>query len=203
VQPDAAQRAQACCAALDVMQASEQFSRSPGAVDFATRIGLHAGTILLGNIGSAEHLEYRAVGDIVNTSARLQALNKVLGTRVLVSRETVAGLDEFALRDLGMFRLPGKTRSLGVVELCGFSRNAGGRETELRYGFAAALAEFSRGEFARARTLFVQLLEQFQQDGPAQYYLGLCDHYLARPPGPAWDGVVTVTEHRASRRQEL
>ena len=199
VQPDAVQRAQACRAALDIIQTSEQFSRSINSAGFVTRIGLHAGTILLGNIGSAEHLEYRAVGDIVNTSSRLQALNKVLGTRVLASRETTEGLEGFVMRDLGAFRLPGKTRPTTVVELCG-PEVIGVDESALLHSFAAALGEFNRGEFDRARTLFVQLLEQFRQDGPTQYYLGLCEHYLARPPGPEWDGVVTVTEHRASRR---
>jgi len=197
VKPDAGQRAQACRAALDVAQAAERFSQSLESAGLSTRIGLHAGPILLGNIGAADHFEYRAVGDIVNTAARLQALNKLLGTRVLVSRETVDGLDEFRVRDLGVFLLPGKTRPTAVLELQGVAQTATHVGLGLAQDFATALREFKERGFARARTSFVQLLERFPQDGPSRYYLALCEHYLARPPGPAWDGVVTVAGNQA------
>ena len=197
VKPDAGQRAQACRAALEVAQAAERFSQARESAGLSTRIGLHAGPILLGNIGAADHFEYRAVGDIVNTAARLQALNKLLGTRVLASRETVDGLDEFRVRDLGMFLLPGKTRPTAVLELQGVAQNATDVEREFAQDFATALREFKERSFARARTGFVQCLERLPQDGPARYYLALCDHYLVRPPASAWDGVVSVTDHQA------
>ncbi len=200
VQPDASQRAQACRAALDVARAAEGFSQSIKSVEFATRLGLHAGTIMLGNIGTVDHFEYRAVGDIVNTAARLQALNKVLGTRILASHETTEGLDEFMLRPLGLFRVPGKTRPTAVVELCGYTREATDNQHVLLKDFAAALGQFTRADFATARNGFEQLLQRFPLDGPSGYYLGLCERYLAKPPGPGWDGVVTVTEHRTRRR---
>lgn len=197
VQPDAGQRAQACRAALDVAQAAERFSQARESAGLSTRIGLHAGPILLGNIGAADHFEYRAVGDIVNTATRLQALNKLLGTRVLVSRETVDGLNEFRVRDLGMFLLPGKTRPTAVLELQGVVQDATDVERGLAQDFATALREFKERGFAGARTGFVQCLERLPQDGPSRYYLALCDHYLARPPAPAWDGVVSVADHQA------
>ncbi len=197
VKPDAGQRAQACRAALDVAQAAEHFSQSLQSAGLSTRIGLHAGPILLGNIGAADHFEYRAVGDIVNTASRLQALNKILGTRVLVSRETAEGLDEFRVRDLGVFLLPGKTRPTAVLELQGVAQDAAGVELGLAQDFATALREFNERNFSRARTSFVQLLERFPQDGPSRCYLALCEHYLTQPPGPAWDGVVTVAGNQA------
>ena len=189
VKPDAGQRAQACRAALDVAQAAERFSQSLESADLSTRIGLHAGPILLGNIGAADHLEYRAVGDIVNTAARLQALNKILGTRVLASRETVAGLDEFLVRDLGKFVLPGKSQPTAVVELRGLTQEATAAEGRFVQDFSSAVQDYQKGSFSDARVCFVRLLERFPQDGPARHYLALCDHYLDQPPGPDWDGL--------------
>jgi adenylate cyclase len=200
VQPDASQRAQACRAALDVAQAAEGFSQTIASVEFITRLGLHAGPIMLGHIGAVDHFEYRAVGDIVNTAARLQALNKILGTRILASRETTDGLDEFVLRAMGVFRVPGKTKPTAVMELCGYAREATDKQHELARDFAAALEQFTRADFALARSSFERLLQGFPQDGPSHYYLGLCERYLAKPPAPGWDGVVTVADHRVRQR---
>ena len=200
VKPDITQRVQACRAALDMARAAEGFSQSIPSVEFETRFGLHAGPIMLGNIGTVDHFEYRAVGDIVNTSARLQALNKVLGTHVLASHETTEGLDEFVLRPMGVFRVPGKTKPTAVMELCGYAREATDDQYALIRDFSAALAAFTRADFAAASDAFEQLLQCFPQDGPARYYLGLCERYLAKPPEPGWDGVVTVAEHRTRRR---
>jgi len=196
VQPDAEQRAQACRAALGVAQAAERFSQTRESEGLSTRIGLHAGPILLGHIGAVDHLEYRAVGDIVNTASRLQALNKILGTHVLVSRETADGLSEFLVRDLGLFLLPGKSRPTDVLELRGVVQAATDVEHGLMQDFASALQEYQQGSFSEARTHFAQLLERFPQDGPARHYLALCEHYLDRPPGPDWDGLGQRHERR-------
>lgn len=200
VKPDITQRVQACRAALDMARAAEGFSQSIPSVEFETRFGLHAGPIMLGNIGTVDHFEYRAVGDIVNTSARLQALNKVLGTHVLASHETTEDLDEFVVRPMGVFRVPGKTKPTAVMELCGYAREATDDQRALLRDFASALTAFTRADFIAARDAFEQLLQRHPQDGPARYYLGLCERYLAKPPEPGWDGVVTVAEHRTRRR---
>ena len=194
VKPDAAQRAHACSAALDVAQTAQRFSQSLDSRGLATRIGLHAGPILLGNIGTAEHFEYRAVGDIVNTAARLQALNKTLGTNILASRETTDGLSEFQVRELGLFRLPGKNLPTAVVELRGLTSAADAAEYDLIQNFAQALHEFNARRFNVAQSGFAQILKQFPLDGPSRYYLNLCERYLAQPPDAAWDGVVRVAE---------
>lgn len=194
VKPDAAQRAHACSAALDVAQTAQQFSQSLDSRGLSTRIGLHAGPILLGNIGTAEHFEYRAVGDIVNTAARLQALNKTFGTNILASRETTDGLGEFLVRELGLFRLPGKNLPTAVVELRGYRNAATAGDQELAQGFADALIKFNARHFSAAHSAFGRTLEQFPLDGPSRYYLNLCERYLAQPPDAAWDGVVRVAE---------
>lgn len=194
VKPDAAQRTHACSAALDVAQMAQRFSQSLDSRGLATRIGLHAGPILLGNIGTAEHFEYRAVGDIVNTAARLQALNKTLGTNILASRETTDGLSEFQVRELGLFRLPGKNLATAVVELRGLSSVADPDEQALIQSFAQALHDFNARHFSAAHSSFAGILEQFPQDGPSRYYLNLCERYLAQPPDATWDGVVRLAE---------
>jgi adenylate cyclase len=110
----------ACSAALAIVDALERFNAAPaGRPLLTTRLGLHTGDMLVGSIGGSGHYEYRAVGDVINTSSRIQALNKVLGTRLLASQETVADLPAFATRALGTYLLAGKTRPVSIVELLG------------------------------------------------------------------------------------
>src|SRR5215831_1116405 len=85
-QTDHADRAIA--AALSIDQFAQRFSAEQKArgVDFGhTRIGVHTGTAMVGNIGTRARLKYGALGDMLNTGARLDGLNKTIGTRILVS----------------------------------------------------------------------------------------------------------------------
>lgn len=55
-------------------------------------LGLHAGEVVAGPVGSAAHKEYKATGDVVNVASRIEGLNKELGSRVLVSQAVWDGL---------------------------------------------------------------------------------------------------------------
>lgn len=185
-------RTQACRAALDVVQAVDRFNQSSGGAALPTRLGLHAGPILLGHIGAIDHYEYRAVGDIVNTATRIQALNKVLGTRILVAHESVAGLSAFLTRDLGVFLLPGKSNPIAVSELLCAADEADGRLKEACVLFAAALEDYGARRWEQARAGFSRLLQQNPSDAPARFYLALCERWLSRSPGASWTATVRV-----------
>jgi adenylate cyclase len=185
-------RAQACRAALDIVRAVDRFNRTSGAPALPTRIGLHAGEMLLGNIGAMDHYEYRAVGDIVNTAARLQALNKVLRTRILASHESVAGLKEFVTRDLGVFLLPGKSKPVAVCELRGVIEEVDAPTRQFCSRYADALNHYRQRRWEDARAEFARVLEQNPSDGPSLFYLERCRHLLAEPPGRDWTDAVAV-----------
>lgn len=117
---DLAIRNSACRAALEILEAVERRSTSSDGPLLPTRIGLHCGTMTMAHVGAGDHFEYRAVGDIVNTASRLEALNKELGTSLLVSAETLKGVDAAVSRPLGSFVLAGKHTPLEVCELLGW-----------------------------------------------------------------------------------
>ena len=187
-------RAKACMAALDIRKALEQFDQSSNAVKLRTRIGLHCGPILLGHIGALDHYEYSPMGDIVNTAARIDSLNKKLGASMLVSDEVIHQLGGFLTRELGTFRLAGKVKPVVVHELLGRGEESSEKMRASCVMFAEALSAFRRQSWDEAAEKFHQSLENLGEDGPSHFYLTLCETYKATPPAEPWDGVVRMGE---------
>src|SRR6185503_10031032 len=77
-EPDAGSRLRATQAGLAIVAAVEQFNAAHEAQPLPTRVGLESGQLVIGDIGAEQRYEYRAIGDIVNTAARIQALNQLL-----------------------------------------------------------------------------------------------------------------------------
>jgi adenylate cyclase len=192
-QADTRCRIQACRAAIDVLAAVRAFNETRGRRGLPTRIGLDAGEVLLGNIGAERRFEYRAVGDIVSTASRIQGLNRLLGTQILVSDAALAQCDQYDAREIGTFLLRGKTTPVVVHELIDLAATRLTREVdaELRARFSAALESFRAGRWVEAERLFAEVLAGSADDGPSAYYLGLCSSYQCFPPAD-WRGVVGV-----------
>jgi adenylate cyclase len=81
-------------------------------------IAIHTGEVFVGNVGGAVKLKYAVVGDPVNATARLESLNKELGTHILITEETRMALGDLVeAKDQGEFVVKGRTRPLRVFEL--------------------------------------------------------------------------------------
>lgn len=170
-----ASRRQACQAALDIAHAVDRFNKTSGHPPLPTRIGLHSGDVMLGNIGAVDHYEYRAVGDIVNTATRIQTLNKQLGTKILVSDDTLKDIDAFLVRKLGIFPLTGKSRTVAICELLCRIEDATELQRQICGIFGTGLTAFREQRWSDAAENFSTVLRLDEQDGPAHFYLALCD----------------------------
>jgi len=190
--PAPALREAACRAALEIIAALDDFNRTNGEARLPTRIGLHCGPIQLGNVGAVDHFEYRAVGDVVNAASRIEGLSKHLGTRILVSAAMVEDLPGFITRELGEFRLAGKTQSLVIYELLATTGQEADRYRGLREAFARGLHAFRARDWLAAIAAFNACLEHTADDGPARYYLELCQRYQRKPRPANWHGVVSM-----------
>lgn len=84
------------------------------------RIGIHSDVVLVGNIGSNERMSYTVMGDGVNVAARLEGINKELGTRICVSKTVVREAGEkLKLRALDEVTVKGRKSTVEVFELLG------------------------------------------------------------------------------------
>ncbi|VAW82050.1 Adenylate cyclase [hydrothermal vent metagenome] len=164
-------RASACHAALEIHAAFKNTHRPH---QIPTRIGLHAGDLVFSHIGAIDHYEYRAVGDIVNTASRIENFNKQLGTRILISQETLSDLDGLVTRNLGSFHLKGKQQSVILHELVANTKTVSAEILALHAAFAEALSAYQADELATATRLFQAMVQRYPEDGPSRYYLNAC-----------------------------
>ncbi|HZW35900.1 MAG: CHASE2 domain-containing protein [Deltaproteobacteria bacterium] len=192
--PESSQRNRACLAALDIATAIQEVDGRIGAVNLPTRIGLHSGRILLGSLGAGDHYEYRPIGDIVNTATRIEGLNKYLGTQILATDEAIVQLDGFLTREIGAFRLAGKSQPVVVHELLCRREEADDRKIGVCGKFAKGLEWFRQHSFEDAIGKFRETVEFAGRDGPSEFYLQLCERYRTRPPGESWNGVVHIDQ---------
>lgn len=184
----------ACRAAIEITTAVERFNVQAAPNELPTRIGIHAGEILLGNIGAMDHFEYRPVGDIVNTASRLEGLNKYLGTHMLTSREAFFPNNDYMARSVGRFVFKGKTNPVQVHELLPEDKLSAELQATACRLFAAGLDAFWRREWDEADRCFHQVLQIDETDGPSRFYLGLCREYRQQPPGSDWDGSIRLAQ---------
>jgi adenylate cyclase len=116
-QEDHPARAVACALAMDRFAHSFSQQQQDKGIPFGkTRIGVNTGEVLVGNFGGQVMLDYRALGDAINTAARLETINGTLGTRICVSESTVKQCPQFRGRIGGRLVLKGKKQAVSVYE---------------------------------------------------------------------------------------
>ena len=156
-QPDHQRRALIC--ALEMQAFAHRYADELNArgIRFGqTRIGVHSGEVIVGNFGGSTIFDYRALGDPVNTAARLESVNKHLGTRICVSEVTLAGCPDALVRPVGRLVLKGKSKPLMVFEPL---IDAGGPDRAYEAAFKAM-----RDEDPDALAAFRALAEQRPDD---------------------------------------
>ncbi|HEY7688075.1 MAG TPA: adenylate/guanylate cyclase domain-containing protein [Dongiaceae bacterium] len=124
IQPDHAQRA--CRAALAIAQtlrADNERRSEKGLRPVRVRIGIHSGTVIVGNVGAPGRINYTLIGDTVNIAQRLEQLAKDFDpgtgeTVVLLSADVAATLPEtFSLQPIGEHLLRGQAEPIEVCRL--------------------------------------------------------------------------------------
>ena len=166
-QPDFATRAIACAHDLDVWAEAFRQRWKSKRVNFGTtRIGVHAGPAWVGNFGGSRFFDYTAYGDTINTAARLEAANKVLGTRICVSATVADATEKFRGRPVGDLMLRGRSEPLRAYEPLSATAFKGPTTTQ----YSDAFAKLEAGD-AAAMPAFAALVGLHADDALAGFHL--------------------------------
>ncbi len=115
--PEHAANAVRAALEIDAFVTAFRARKAAEGVDFGgSRIGVNTGRAIVGNFGGANRFDYTAHGDAINTAARLESVNKHLGTTICVSGRTVALCPDLAFRPIGTLYLKGKAEGVEAFE---------------------------------------------------------------------------------------
>jgi len=184
----------ACKAALHCQRKAtalnEQWSKE-GKVCFPTRMGISTGECIVGNMGSTERMNYTAIGDNVNIASRLERVNKVYGSSILVSQTTYEKVsDRFLFRPLDIVAVSETHQGLNVYELVS-EKGVEISESDQAFcdAFTRGFSAYQERNWEEALNTFTQLREEYPNKSDVALYIERCLKFRENPPGPEWQGI--------------
>lgn len=166
---------------------------SEGRPVFRARIGLNTGEIIVGNMGSAERLNYTVIGDAVNLASRLEGINKYYGTRIMLGESTQKLVaDKFVTRLLDFVAVKGKNEATRIYELVGEKGQVDANILEFIKTYESAIADYRQQNWDRAEAL-LQAALKLKEDEACKLFLDRIAEYRANPPGAGWSGEYVMT----------
>jgi adenylate cyclase len=189
--------AAACRAALGLQEVQarlrqrwKQEGKWPDLVErMQTRVGLHTGMAIVGNIGSELRFNYTMMGDTVNLAQRIEAAGSHYGSGILVSGETMLAASQadpgLVFRNVDRVVVPGHIHPVELHELLGQGAAVVEKNRTRIAVYEEAKILYARGLWADAREVFLRALaeEPFPEvRNPSSVMLARCDRMRDRPP---------------------
>ncbi len=153
------------------------------------RIGIATGNVLAGDIGSEDFRSFTVYGDTTTLAETLEGMNKVFGTRILISESTreLAG-NRIETRLVDRIRVNGADQLMSVFELLSIKGELPADQAELRDVFEQGMAQYWEQSWSDAEQSFNTCLELCPEDGPSRVLLHRVQVLRAKPPESDWDG---------------
>jgi adenylate cyclase len=137
-------------------------------------------------------MNYTVIGDSVNLASRLEGVNKIYSTGIIISQTTAERVkDDFLLRPLDCVQVKGKAEPIEICELMDELQNT--EETPMKViaeKYTGAYSKYRKCKFIEAKEILTQLLSEFPDDGPAAILMKRVEELIKNPPSESeWNGI--------------
>jgi len=203
---DPSHQAHACESALGMIDALKELNRKlKEEAEEAKRkyipinvgVGINSGVVCVGNMGSEQRFDYSVLGDDVNLASRLEGQSKTYGVTTVVGENTEPQVRDFALLELDLIRVKGKTVPVRIFGLVGDRAMAATPE------FAAhralhdrLLAAYRAQDWTAAETALAECRATPTGELIPKFYEMIAERiaiFREASPGADWDGVFVAT----------
>ncbi len=194
--PDHAARA--CEAAIRIQRALTSVRAAAGSSWLAAlhaRVGVASGEVLVGNVGTPDRFNYTVMGDAANLASRLESLNRLYGTPILVSDATyIAARDRIVARPVDLVQVKGKHLGVTVYEPLCLAADDDPQARTIADLSERAFAAYRERRFEESAEGFARVRSIRPQDRAAAVLEARCRAYLSSPPPGNWTGVHVAAE---------
>ena len=221
---DPANEFSACEAAVRMLKAEEKFNieykdmlpviKSTGEPFYLhSRVGLNTGNMVVGNMGTEKKLNYTIMGNNVNLASRLEGINKVYGSWIIISDSTwkAASSSEknkaknLVARHMDFVRVVNVDKPVRIHNLIGFEGDIPSARLEAAQLFNEGMKWYLNGietpaekknheDLKKAAAYFKQAAECFPEDLSSDVFIKRCNDFLRGGTPSVWDGVFTMSQ---------
>lgn len=182
----------ACSSSLEMMDKLRELQKKwkkEGIPSFDIGIGLNSGDAIVGNMGSYSRFDYTAMGDNVNLASRLEGLNKIYGTNIIISENTYKIVkDKFESRKLDVVKVKGKKKPILIFELLSHKDKTSKKQQDFIKLYEAGLEFYFKKKWKESIKSF-QASIKLIDDNASHVFIKRCQEFLNNTPPKDWDGV--------------
>jgi adenylate cyclase len=182
----------ACSSSLEMINKLRELQKKWKEQDipyFDIGIGLNSGDAIVGNMGSYDRFDYTAMGDNVNLASRLEGLNKIYGTNIIISEKTYKIVkNKFETRKLDAVQVIGKKKSILIYELINYRGKISKKQHDFIKHFETGINHYFDKKWELAIKSFKNA-QKIINDDASNLFINRCKMFQKNPPSDQWNGV--------------